>query len=122
MTSGVYVAVPSLIWRRVRGGTLVRRWDDPTPPVVLNPPAWLVLDVIRHRGPTTAAGTQTQETGTWKREGKVITLTGDPEPIKLADGSPGTRQPVERLEIVSQTTRSFSVTSNENALQIFAKP
>lgn len=97
-------------------GAWIRQYPDRTIALVF-------VDATRYlKQRTTAAGTQTQETGTWKREGKVITLTGDPEPIKLADGSPGTRQPVERLEIVSQTTRSFSVTSNESALQIFAKP
>lgn len=97
-------------------GAWIRQYPDRTIAIVF-------VDSTRYlMQRTTAAGTRTQETGAWKREGKVITLTGDPEPIKLADGAPGTRQSVERLEIVSQTTRSFSVTSNENALQIFAKP
>ncbi|MCC6229550.1 MAG: hypothetical protein IT432_10020 [Phycisphaerales bacterium] len=97
-------------------GAWIRQYPDRTVALVF-------VDATRYlMQRTSATGARTQETGTWKREGKVITLTGNPEPIKLADGSPGTRQSVERLEIVSQTTRSFSVTSNEGGLQIFAKP
>lgn len=97
-------------------GAWIRQYPDRTIAIVF-------VDSTRYlMQRTTAAGTRTQESGTWKREGKVITLTGDTEPIKLADGTQGTRQSVERLEIVSQTTRSFSVTSKESGLQIFAKP
>lgn len=38
------VRAPTVIWRSVAGGVLVRRWDSDDSPVVLNDPAWRVLE------------------------------------------------------------------------------
>lgn len=85
--------------------------------------ALVILDSGRYFMQRTADnGARTQGVGEWKREGRVITLTGDPETITRPDGTRETRRSIEHLEIVFQTSRSFSVTSPENGLQVFSKP
>lgn len=41
-----YLAVPTVISRRVRDGVIVRRWDVDAPAVLLNDSAWAVLQAV----------------------------------------------------------------------------
>lgn len=51
MTGQSYSVHPRVITRTVRGGLLARRWDLDNQPVLLNPAAAAVLDVINRFGP-----------------------------------------------------------------------
>ena len=51
MTGQSYSVHPRVITRTVRGGLLARRWDLDIQPVLLNPAAVAVLDVITRFGP-----------------------------------------------------------------------
>jgi len=53
VTGQSYSAHPRVITRTVRGGLLARRWDLDNQPVLLNPAAVAVLDVIARFGPVT---------------------------------------------------------------------
>ncbi len=53
MEGASYSAHPRVISRTVRGGIVARRWDLDTEPVLFNPAAEALLDLITRFGPVT---------------------------------------------------------------------
>lgn len=62
------------------------------------------------------------ESGTWKREGATLTLVSEPMPLRASDGTSVMKSYSHQFQIVAQTARSLSLTSDQGGLEVFSKP
>jgi hypothetical protein len=97
-------------------GPWIRQFPDRTVALVFQ-------DAGRYLMQTSPPGQpRTSESGTWKREGKAITLTSDPVQVKLPDGKTEPRTTTRKLDILTQTTKSLTLNGPEDGLLVFTKP
>lgn len=76
---------------------------------------------LRHRA-ATAGAPATIESGTWKRDGKSVTLVSDPRPVTRADGTTGAGSTTTAWEIVSQSVKSLAVKGEGDSIIVLSKP
>lgn len=96
-------------------GSWIRQFPDRSLAIVFQPDGRYVLQLM------TAAG-KTLEVGAWTRESKKLTLSSDPADVTLPDGKTEQRSTTRTFDIVAQTTRSLTLSSDEQGLEMFSRP